>query len=225
VAPIDFIPIAEETGVIVEIGAFVLECACRAALRWPSSVRVAVNLSSVQFDRGDLFETVNNALRVSGLPPERLELEITESILIGNTSEVIAKLSALRGLGVHIALDDFGTGYSSLSYLNDFEFDKIKVDQSFVRDINKPNASKASSIIRAVNAIARDFQMTIVVEGVETEDQLAALRQLGVSQAQGYLFSRPLSAEDMGVMLLREFAGNGKFKIGDAPPGAKTGAA
>lgn len=213
VSPADFISIAEETGVVVEIGAFVLDRACRAALDWPSNVRVAVNLSAIQFDRGDLIETVTTSLRESRLPPERLELEVTESILIGNSSAVIAKLSALRALGIHIALDDFGTGYSSLSYLNDFEFDKIKVDQSFVRDINNPNASKATSIIRAVNAIARDFQMTIVVEGVETEEQLVALRRLGVSQAQGYLFSKPMSAQDMGVALLREFTPGAKLKI------------
>jgi diguanylate cyclase (GGDEF)-like protein len=205
VSPVDFIPVAEETGIIVDIGAYVLRRACSDAMNWPAHIRVAVNLSAVQFDRGDLIETVTSVLRETGLPPNRLELEITESILIGNSAEVIAKLSALRALDIHIALDDFGTGYSSLSYLNDFEFDKIKVDQSFVRDINNPNATKATSIIRAVNAIARDFQMAIVVEGVETEDQHVALRALGVSQAQGFLFSRPLPAHDIGVRLLREF--------------------
>jgi diguanylate cyclase (GGDEF)-like protein len=226
ISPVDFISIAEETGVIVEIGAFVLERACKAALSWPSNVRVAVNLSAIQFDRGDLIETVTTALRETGLPPERLELEVTESILIGNSSAAIAKLSALRALGIHIALDDFGTGYSSFSYLNDFEFDKIKIDQSFVRDINNPNTSKATSIIRAVNAIARDFQMTIVVEGVETEDQLVALRRLGVSHAQGYLFSKPMSAEDMGISLLREFSPVGALTIIDVAPGRlKSGAA
>ena len=206
VSPGDFIPVAEETGTIVEIGAYILGRACRDALAWPDHVRVAVNLSAIQFDRGDLLETVTTALRESGLPPDRLELEITESILIGNLQAVLSKLNAFHALGIHIALDDFGAGYSSLSYLNDFEFDKVKVDQSFVRDINATKGSKAASIIKAVNAIGKDFQMSIVVEGVETGDQLSALRQLGVGCAQGYFFSRPTSAEEIGVRLLKEVA-------------------
>ena len=206
VSPGDFIPIAEETGTIVEIGAHILERACRDALAWPGDVRVAVNLSAIQFDRGDLLETVTAVLRETGLPPERLELEITESILIGNLQTVLAKLTAFHDMGIHIALDDFGTGYSSLSYLNDFEFDKVKVDQSFVRDIDATKGSKAASIIKAVNAIGKDFHMSIVVEGVETSDQLGALRKLGVGCAQGYFFSRPTSADEIGLRLLKEVA-------------------
>ena len=204
VSPADFIPIAEETGSIVEIGAFVLKRACIDALAWPGHIRVAVNLSAIQFDRGDLIETVTTVLRESGLPPERLELEITESILIGNLATVLSKLNALHKLGIHVALDDFGAGYSSLSYLNDFEFDKVKVDQSFVRDIDATKVSKGSSIIKAVNAIGKDLHMAIVVEGVETRAQLAALRKLGVHCAQGYLFSRPTSASEIGLLLLKE---------------------
>jgi diguanylate cyclase (GGDEF)-like protein len=206
VSPAEFIPIAEETGTIVEIGAFVLERACRDALAWPAHVRVAVNLSAVQFERGDLVATVRGALERTGLPPQRLELEITESILIGNHAQVLDKLNRLHALGVHIALDDFGTGYSSLGYLNDFAFDKIKVDQSFVRDMHMHRNSKAASIIRAVNAIGRDLNLAVVAEGVETVEQLTALRALGVSGAQGYYFSKPAPAPEIGLMLLKEIS-------------------
>jgi diguanylate cyclase (GGDEF)-like protein len=210
ISPVEFIPVAEETGVIVEIGVFALESACRDAVAWPADVRVAVNLSAVQFDRGDLEATVRAALAAAGLPPERLELEITESILIGNHASALEKLNRLHGLGVHIALDDFGTGYSSLSYLHDFNFDKVKIDQSFVRDVNSGKNCKAASIIRAVNAIARDLNMAVVAEGVETIEQIAALRALGVFGAQGYYFSRPTPAAELGVYLLGELARRGK---------------
>jgi diguanylate cyclase (GGDEF)-like protein len=206
VPPSEFIPIAEETGAIVEIGAFVLERACREALAWPAQLRIAVNLSAVQFERGDLEATVSESLARTGLAPERLELEITESILIGNHEAVLAKLNGLHALGVHIALDDFGTGYSSLSYLNDFTFDKVKVDQSFVRDMAGKRNSKAVSIIRAVNAIGADLNMSVVAEGVETAEQLATLRALGVAGAQGFYFSRPAPAPEIGLMLLKEIS-------------------
>jgi diguanylate cyclase (GGDEF)-like protein len=206
VSPSEFIPVAEETGAIVEIGAFVLDQACRDALAWPAHVRIAVNLSAVQFERGDLEATVREALTRTGLPPQRLELEITESILIGNHAEVLAKLNRLHAMGVHIALDDFGTGYSSLSYLNDFTFDKVKVDQSFVRDMSARGNSKAVSIIRAVNAIGSDLNMAVVAEGVETAEQLASLRALGVSGAQGYYFCKPAPAPEIGLLLLKEIS-------------------
>jgi len=209
VSPSEFIPIAEETGTIVEIGAFVLNRACRDATNWPAPVRVAVNLSALQFERGDLEATVRRALADSGLPAERLELEITETILIGNHAEVMAKLNRLTALGAQIALDDFGTGYSSLSYLNDFTFNKVKVDQSFVRDMTLVGNSKAASIIRAVNAIGADLNMTVVAEGVESAEQLQALSALGVDGAQGYYFSAPAPAEEIGVLLLKELAGQG----------------
>jgi EAL domain-containing protein (putative c-di-GMP-specific phosphodiesterase class I) len=154
---------------------------------------------------------VCGALASTGLPPERLELEITESILIGNHESVLEKLNRLHGLGVHIALDDFGTGYSSLSYLNDFTFDKVKVDQSFVRDMEGGKNSKAVSIIRAVNAIGCDLNMSVVAEGVETAEQLAGLRKLGVRGAQGYFFRRPAPAADMAIFLLGEIAQRAKF--------------
>jgi diguanylate cyclase (GGDEF)-like protein len=206
VAPGEFVPIAEENATIVEIGGFVLRRACRDAMAWPDSVRVAVNLSALQFERGDLGATMRQALAESGLPAQRLELEITESILISNHEAAFATLDKLRALGVHIALDDFGTGYSSLSYLNDFPFDKVKIDKSFVRDINTPKNAKPASIIRAVNSIGRDLNMCVVVEGVETQDQLAAVRMLGVGAAQGALFSHPVPAEDIAIYLLRTMA-------------------
>ena len=207
VAPGEFVPIAEENATIVEIGGFVLRQACRDAMAWPDSVGVAVNLSALQFERGDLVAAVRRALAESGLPARRLELEITESILICNHQTAFAILDKLRALGVHIALDDFGTGYSSLSYLNDFPFDKVKIDKSFVRDIDTTKSAKPASIIRAVNAIGRDLSMCVVVEGVETQDQLAAIRALGVGAAQGALFSCPLPAEDLAVYLLKQMAG------------------
>ena len=206
VGPGEFVPVAEENATIVEIGDFVLRQACRDALSWPDSVRVAVNLSALQFERGDLVATVTAALAESGLPAYRLELEITETILICNHETVLTTLNRLHGLGVHVALDDFGTGYSSLSYLNDFAFDKVKVDQSFVRAIGAPDNAKAASIIRAVNAIGRDLRMGVVVEGIETQDQLSAIQALGVRGAQGYFFSRPVPAADIGVYLLKRMA-------------------
>ncbi len=207
ISPAEFIPVAEETGAIVEIGGFVLRQACRDAVDWPDHIRVAVNLSAIQFERGALFETVSAALAETGLPPRRLELEITESILIGNHDLVLDMLARLHALGVHIALDDFGTGYSSLSYLNDFTFDKVKVDQSFVRDLDGKANAKSASIIRAVSAIGRDLSMTVVAEGVETEAQLALLRGLGVRGGQGYLFSRPVPAAEIALYLLKDLAG------------------
>ncbi len=224
IAPGEFVPIAEENATIVEIGRFVLRQACRDAMAWPDSVRIAVNLSALQFERGDLVAAVRQALAGSGLPAQRLELEITESILICNHQTVFAILDKLRALGVHIALDDFGTGYSSLSYLNDFPFDKVKIDKSFVRDIDTAKSAKPASIIRAVNAIGRDLSMCVVVEGVETQDQLAAIRALGVGAAQGALFSYPLPAEDLAVYLLKQMAGETRAALsasgGSSPPQA-----
>jgi diguanylate cyclase (GGDEF)-like protein len=220
VPPGEFVPIAEENATIIDIGGFVLRQACRDATAWPDSVRVAVNLSALQFERGDLIAAVLAALAESGLPPHRLELEITESILIRNHDIVFAALNKLHALGAHIALDDFGAGYSSLSYLNDFPFDKVKIDRGFIRDIDTPKGAKAASIIRAVNAIGTDLGMSVVAEGVETWDQLAAIRALGVRGAQGDVFSRPVRAEDMGLYLLQQIFG----KARPAPPEPEAGA-
>ena len=193
VMPGAFIQLAEETGLIVPLGAWVLQQACAEAAGWPVPIRIAVNLSAMQFRDRKLVETVRQALSVSGLLPARLELEITESIFLSNTAETLATLHELRGLGVGIAMDDFGTGYSSLSYLRSFPFDKIKIDQSFIRDLSEREDSL--SIIRAVVGLARSLRMVTTAEGVETRDQLAQLRHEGCTEVQGYLFSRPISAE------------------------------
>ena len=193
IAPADFILIAEETGLIATLGEWVLREACREAATWPKHVRIAVNVSAVQFKQPGLERSVMMALATSGLDADRLELEITESVLLHNADAVIATLHRLRSLGVRIALDDFGTGYSSLSYLRQFPFDKIKIDRSFVREIADPNTA---AIVRAVVGLGLRAGASITAEGIETEDQLQRVRQEGCTEAQGFLFSKALSSED-----------------------------
>jgi diguanylate cyclase (GGDEF)-like protein/PAS domain S-box-containing protein len=190
VSPAEFIPLAEECGLISELGEWVLRTACRTAALWPVPWRVAVNISPLQFRRRSLVSAVRKALKSAGLPPQRLELEITESVILENEERNLGLLNALRAMGVRIAMDDFGTGYSSLSYLRSFPFDKIKIDQSFVRDL--PNDDNAMSIIRAIIDMARSLDVRITAEGVETEAQMAALRALNCAEAQGYLIGKPL---------------------------------
>lgn len=189
IAPGDFIPLAEETGMIVPMGTWALQEACREAASWPAPIRVAVNVSGLQLRREGLESTVLTALAASGLAPDRLKLEVTESVLMQDAESVIASLHRLRALGVLIALDDFGTGYSSLSYLRRFPFDKIKIDRAFIRDIANPDAA---AIVRAVVGIGERLGMGIVAEGVETLEQLELVRREGCTQVQGFLFSRPL---------------------------------
>ncbi|WP_279359721.1 putative bifunctional diguanylate cyclase/phosphodiesterase [Methylobacterium indicum] len=199
VSPAAFVPIAEETGMIVPLGEWVLRQACREAARWPRSVRVSVNLSPVQFRGGDLDATVIAALRDTGLDPHRLELEITEGVLLQDNASTLAILHRLKGLGVRIAMDDFGTGYSSLGYLRSFPFDKIKIDRAFVADLAvRPDAL---AIVRAVTTLADSLGMTTTAEGVETQEQLAHLRGAGCTEVQGYLVSRPVPAEAVAPML------------------------
>jgi EAL domain-containing protein (putative c-di-GMP-specific phosphodiesterase class I) len=200
ISPANFIPIAEELGLIVPMGAWVLRQACADAVHWPDDVIVSVNLSSVQFKHGGLLRAVLGSLEESGLPPRRLELEITETVLLDRTESNLAILNALRQHGVRIALDDFGTGYSSLSYLRSFQFDKIKVDQSFVRDLDIENDTN-SSIVRAVADIGMSFGMTTTAEGVETEAQLKWLRREGYAEVQGYLFGRPSPADQIPAII------------------------
>jgi diguanylate cyclase (GGDEF)-like protein len=190
ISPLDFIPIAEETGLIVPIGDWVLRAACQAAASWPQHVDVAINLSPAQFRDAHLFESVQQALTASGLQPTRLVLEITESVLMQNSDDRLILLHRFRALGIRIALDDFGTGFSSLSYLRSFPFDKIKIDKSFIGDLDTNKDSAV--IVAAVMGLAASFGMTTVAEGVETEEQLAALRDQGCARAQGYLFSPPV---------------------------------
>ena len=199
ISPAEFIPIAEESGLINELGQWVLNAACAEAATWPDHVRVAVNVSPVQFRSQSLALNVAAALAASGLPASRLELEITEAVLIRDDAALDA-LHQLRKLGVRIALDDFGTGYSSLSYLQRFPFDKIKIDRSFIRDIAGPGAS--SSIVQAVVNIAAASEMTTTAEGVETEQQKNLLHILGCTEMQGYLFSPAIPAVEVRRLLI-----------------------
>ena len=187
ISPVDFIPIAEASGLIVAIGEWVLRTACKEAASWGDDVTIAVNLSAIQFRSPSLVNTVIGALAHSGLAPQRLELEITETVLLAETEATLATLHKLRDFGVRIVLDDFGTGYSSLSYLRGFPFDKIKIDRSFVKDAAE--RVDCAAIIAAISNLARNLGITTTAEGVETERQLEFLREQGCTQAQGFLFS------------------------------------
>jgi EAL domain-containing protein (putative c-di-GMP-specific phosphodiesterase class I) len=200
ISPAEFVPIAEETGLINRLGEWVLTTACAEAATWPGNIRLAVNVSPVQFRSDTLALKVMAALAASGLAASRLELEITEAVLIRDDDAALAVLHQLRAIGVRIALDDFGTGYSSLSYLQRFPFDKIKIDRCFVTDIGTPEGS--ASIVEAVVNIAAARRMTTTAEGVETEAQRELLRALGCSEMQGYLFSPPKPAADVRQLLL-----------------------
>ncbi len=200
VLPGEFIPVAEEIGLINQIGEWILRKACAEVAGWPIPVKVAVNLSPLQLRSNNLVQAVINALAASGLPPERLELEITEAILIQETEKTLATLHQLRALGVRIAMDDFGTGYSSLSYLRKFPFDKIKIDRCFISGLSEDNNSIA--IVKAVSDLATSLRMTTTAEGVETQQQLEAIQHLGCGEVQGYLFSAPKPAEDILRLLL-----------------------
>ena len=190
VSPADFIPLAEETGLIVQIGEWVIRDACARAAAWPGDLSVAVNISPRQFSSPVLAQTIVQSLAASGLPAHRLELEITESIFIGNVERTLAMLHSLRALGVRIALDDFGTGYSSLSYLRSFPFDKLKIDQSFVRDLGRDTS--AAAIIRAITTLAAALGIETLAEGVELESTMEALAREGCDLIQGYLVSKPV---------------------------------
>ena len=198
VPPSEFIPLAEDIGLIVPIGEWVLRTACSDAMSWPSDIRVAVNLSPVQFKSKRLLESVITALSVSKLSPDRLELEITEGVLLVEHETTLAVLHQLRAYGVRIAMDDFGTGYSSLSYLRSFPFDKIKIDRSFIRNISSDQSSLA--IIRAVTGLSASLGMSTTAEGVETSDQLERIRAEGCDEVQGFLFSKAKPANEIRMM-------------------------
>ncbi len=201
VSPGDFIPLAEETGLIVPIGEWVLRQACADAAAWLGGIKVAVNVSAIQFRNSRLVEAVGDALAESGLQAQRLELEVTESVLLHDGEATLATLHQLRRLGVRIALDDFGTGYSSLSYLRSFPFNKLKIDQSFVRDLAQ--TAEAAAIVRAVTQLGTALGMSITAEGIETEEQLAYLCDEACTEGQGYLFSRPVPADAIPALLER----------------------
>jgi len=205
VPPNVFIPVAEEIGFIIQIGEWAIREACRAAMNWPDDIKIAVNLSPVQFRNPGFLAIVVSALSESGLPAERLELEITEGMLLQDSEATLNTLYRLRSLGVRIAMDDFGTGYSSLSYLQSFPFDKIKIDRSFVKDI--ADGVGSLNIVRAVAALANGLGMVTTAEGVETEAQLDLVRQQGCTEAQGFLFSKPLAANDVGAWM-KKFQGD-----------------
>ncbi len=190
IPPDQFIPLAEETGLIVPLGEWVLKRACDDATSWPADIKVAVNLSPVQLKQAELFDVIRSALRSSGLPPERLEIELTESVLLERAVENHALMERLKGIGISLALDDFGTGYSSLSCLTAFPFDKIKIDKSFIGNLT--NGHKSSAIISSIVALARGLGMSVTAEGVETHEQFERLKTLGVNFAQGYLLGRPM---------------------------------
>jgi diguanylate cyclase (GGDEF)-like protein len=195
ISPADFIPLAEEIGFIVPMGEWVIRQACTTAALWPDDLHVAVNISAIQFRSPGLMQVIVSALAASGLAPTRLEIEITESVLLHNKEATLAVLHQLRALGIRIAMDDFGTGYSSLTYLQSFPFDKIKIDRSFVKNITENSSSL--NIVRAVAALANGMGMTATAEGVETAEQLHSIASEGCTEMQGFLFSRPLPAAEI----------------------------
>ena len=198
VQPTEFIPIAESSGLIVEIGEWILRTACAEAAHWPASIKVAVNLSPVQLTKSGLVEAVTRALAAARLDPRRLELEIIESTLLENTEPVLQTLWDLKKLGIEIVMDDFGTGYSSLGYLRKFPFDKIKVDRSFVTEM--ASSTESTAIVRAVVGLASGLGMTTVAEGVESAEQLGSLQAEGCEQAPGFYFSKPRPAAEIRAM-------------------------
>ncbi len=201
VSPALFVPLAEEIGLIAPIGAWVLMTACREAMRWPEPLFVGVNVSALQFEQGDLLAAVGEALRHSGLPAHRLEIEVTESALLTNPETTLATLGRLREQGVRIAMDDFGTGYSSLTRLQSFPFDKIKIDRSFVS--GGRGVAEGRAIVRAITGLGTSLGMRTIAEGVETLEQLDAVRDEGCREVQGYLFGRPAPAEELDAVIAR----------------------
>jgi diguanylate cyclase (GGDEF)-like protein/PAS domain S-box-containing protein len=202
VSPGTFIPLAEESGLIISLGEWVLRETCREAASWPRPLSIAINLSPMQFRHGDLPALVHEVLLETGLTPSRLELEITEGVLVDDFARAVSHLRRLKNLGVRIAMDDFGTGYSSLSYLQSFPFDKIKIDQSFISKLSQNSQSK--TIIRAVIGLGRGLDLPVIAEGVETEEQLAFLSKEGCNEMQGFLIGRPKPIRDYGELVGRE---------------------
>jgi EAL domain-containing protein (putative c-di-GMP-specific phosphodiesterase class I) len=204
IPPMTFIPVAEDLRLIGKIGAWVLREACKAAADWPEPLTVAVNLSPAQFEAGSISTIVASALRETGLAPCRLELEITETLLLGNSDAVMTELQSLKAMGVAIVMDDFGTGYSSLSYLWRFPFDKIKIDRSFMQGFDAKGRD-AETVVKTIIALGRELDMRVTVEGVETAKQAAFLDGADADQVQGFFFGRPVSASEIGAIILKNF--------------------
>jgi diguanylate cyclase (GGDEF)-like protein len=213
-----FIPVAEEMRLIGRIGAWVLREACRTAVGWPETLRVAVNLSPAQFESGDIGAVVATALRESGLAPARLELEITEALVLSNDARNMAALAQLKAMGIAIVMDDFGTGYSSLSYLWKFPFDKIKIDRSFMQGLGSDDG-RVATVVKTIIALGRELHMPVTVEGVETAEQLKFLETADAQQAQGFWFGRPMSADDTAILILDDMRRRGT--LAPPPPGGK----
>jgi len=211
IPPNTFIPMAEESGLIVSMGEWILREACREAASWPQPLQVSINLSPVQFRHGDLPGLVHTVLLETGLSPSRLELEITEGVLIGDFSRAVSILRRLKTLGVRIAMDDFGTGYSSLSYLQSFPFDKIKIDRTFIANLD--NNAQSAAIVRAVIGLGHGLGLPVVAEGVETEAQLAILAAEACDEYQGYLIGRPCPMEDYAELVGRKRKGKAKLAL------------
>jgi diguanylate cyclase (GGDEF)-like protein len=204
IPPLTFIPVAEDMRLIDHIGAWVLREACKTAATWPEPLTVAVNLSPAQFESGNVSTIVARALKDAALAPGRLELEITETLLLRNTDAVLAELQALKKIGVSIVMDDFGTGYSSLSYLWRFPFDKIKIDRSFMQGVDA-SGKNAGMVVKTIIALGRELDMRVTVEGVETARQVAFLDGVNADQVQGYFFGRPMPACEIGAQILKSF--------------------
>ena len=203
IPPSDFIPIAEETRLIVPLGEWVLQEACKAALQWPKHIRISVNVSAVQLEEPSKFvATVNRVLKTSGLDPNRLELEITETAILHSNKTTELALLTLQGIGVRVAMDDFGTGYSSLRSLQDFRFERLKIDRSFISNITTSTASR--NIVRAVSGLATGLGILTTVEGVETVEQLALVEAKGCDEVQGFLFSKPLPLRQVTHLIHRD---------------------
>jgi EAL domain-containing protein (putative c-di-GMP-specific phosphodiesterase class I) len=189
ISPAEFIPIAEDSGLICEIGAWLLHRACHAAQEWPADLSISVNISPRQFELGDIVQTVADVLRRSGLAPERLKLEITESVFISKESSNLYMMNELQNLGLSLVLDDFGTGYSSLSYLDTFRFDLVKIDRSFIA--KSTGGEETQPLLEAIIGITSALKLPVTAEGVETPEQFERIRKLGCQYAQGHLFGRP----------------------------------
>jgi diguanylate cyclase (GGDEF)-like protein len=204
IPPNIFVPIAEQLGLIVEIGAWVINEACRVATLWPETISISVNLSPLQFSKGSISQTISEALTKSGLKPSRLEVEITEGMLMQETDAVLSELTAIKALGVSIALDDFGSGYSSLSYLWKFPFDKLKIDRSFMKALNKAD-SGADNILRTIVMLGHTLNMIVTAEGVETPSQAEFMRELKCDEIQGFLYGRPIPDTELAALILKFF--------------------
>ena len=205
IPPSRFIPVAEKLGIINEIGQWVLGSACKTAAAWPDGLSVAVNMSIHQFSSDNVITAIENELKLSGLKPENLEIEITESHFMEKTEEVIGILEKLKALGIQIALDDFGTGYSSLSYLMKFPFDKLKIDRSFVQSVDKKDGI-ARSVLKTITDLGQALNLKITAEGIETRKQMEMLRDLNCTYFQGYLFGNPLTENEISAYLLAKMS-------------------